>query len=463
MPVIVAATQIKPPDGEFCWAFHLANDSAEPIAEVIVETVSCQWGDSASSRAIGQVLGPVASGGCIELLREAATEVRMSLTLRVRGPFGERVIEADVERLDRGSDPLLLIPILGLYGRLARISTADVHSKSRKELRPKWHRVRSLKVPQASRAGSAIDAGSGIVVYEGRSGGLCAVDVQSGRSIWRSQSLCHLVDSVWLDGDSRLCCIDPRTAEPRQYLGQQSWRWLRGGGRAFLLGTHTLGKVSCRRRSIDWGNEEPSDFWISLYDIASGKETGSIRHEGDHALPFPLGDDFIVSFDDRVACFDRVGQQKWSFQERSMITAIAEGRIFLNSGAIHDVHTGQLLAKLDGHYGHIYTTTDALVWNELQHIAVYDRTTLLPRWRRERSGGTTRGVTSDAVLLLDATDHDSRHCLVRSVTALDLATGKEVASIDVESARCTLDSTLVVSDTLVLFCMLGGPPVVIVD
>ena len=40
MPVIVAATQIKPPDGEFCWAFHLANDSAEPIAEVIVETVS---------------------------------------------------------------------------------------------------------------------------------------------------------------------------------------------------------------------------------------------------------------------------------------------------------------------------------------------------------------------------------------------------------------------------------------
>lgn len=463
MPVIVAATPIEPPDGEFCWTFHLVNESAEPIAEVIVETVSYEWGDSGSSRRAGRVLGPLAPGGCLELLRETATEVRTSLTLRVRGRFGERVLQAKVGRLDRGSDHLVPIPLLGRCGRLATITTREVDSMSGKEPLPKWRRVRTLTVPQASRSGSPFDAGSGIVAYEGRSGGLCAIDVESGCCRWRSQSLRHVVEEVWLDGDLRLCRIDPLTGEPRKFLSDQRWPSLRGERNAFLLGTHTLGCLSWSRRSSDWGNEEPSDFWISLHDIASGERAGSIEHEGDQAIPFPFGDDFIVSFDDRIACFDRVGKQKWSRPEQRSIMGQAEGRVFLSDGKILDVHTGECLAKLDMSYGSMYTSGNALVVSTFEHISMYERSTLSLRWRREMVSRSSIRTTADAVLLLDAPDAGSRHRLVRRVTALDLATGQELASLDVESARGTLDSALIVNGKLVLLCLVGGPPVVIVD
>jgi hypothetical protein len=128
--MIVAATPIEPPDGDFCWAFHFVNDSAELIEELIIEGINYEWGDAGSSRTTGQVFGPLAPGEWIEFLREAATEVRTSLTLRVRGPFGERVIEAEAGRLYRGGGILVPIPILGRRGKLTTLKIRSVDSPS---------------------------------------------------------------------------------------------------------------------------------------------------------------------------------------------------------------------------------------------------------------------------------------------------------------------------------------------
>ena len=71
-------------------------------------------------------LGPVPPRSSVEVVREAATEVRTSVVLRVRGAFGERRVEASLGRLYATAGRLVRVPILDRPGKLARLETLAV-------------------------------------------------------------------------------------------------------------------------------------------------------------------------------------------------------------------------------------------------------------------------------------------------------------------------------------------------
>jgi hypothetical protein len=121
--VLVAVTPIDPPEGDKCWAFHVVNDSTEPIESILVERVDYEWGDFGNAAVVGTRWGPIDPFTSVEILRETDTEVRTSVRLLVRGPAGERRIIAEVGRLYRRPGPLVPIPILNLPGRLAALET----------------------------------------------------------------------------------------------------------------------------------------------------------------------------------------------------------------------------------------------------------------------------------------------------------------------------------------------------
>jgi hypothetical protein len=118
--VIVAAIPIEPPDGERCWAFYVINDDAEPIERVLVESVSTEWGDAASSEVIGILYGGIAPGAYLEVHRETDTELRTGLSLAVTVGGIAREVYAAFGRLYAPSHHRLApIPILGKDGLLA--------------------------------------------------------------------------------------------------------------------------------------------------------------------------------------------------------------------------------------------------------------------------------------------------------------------------------------------------------
>lgn len=69
------------------WAFHLVNDSDQPITSVLLESVDYEWGDMGSERKIGSRFGPIAARTAVEIWRDDddAAELRMSLYLVVDG------------------------------------------------------------------------------------------------------------------------------------------------------------------------------------------------------------------------------------------------------------------------------------------------------------------------------------------------------------------------------------------
>jgi hypothetical protein len=121
--MLVAATPIEPPDGDRCWAFHVINDGSEPIVRVIVESVDYEWGDSGSATRVDATFGPIEPSASVEVWRETDTEVRTSLTLRVRDATGERRVVAEVGRLYRTPGLLVPIPILDRHGKLASLES----------------------------------------------------------------------------------------------------------------------------------------------------------------------------------------------------------------------------------------------------------------------------------------------------------------------------------------------------
>lgn len=112
MPRFICATPIDPPIDGKCWAFHLVNDSSEPVTSIWVKSVSFEWGDMGNTEQIDRRVGPVAPGACCELHREVDSEMRTAIELEVDGqPMG-----AEFPRLYRVVPGLVRIPVLGRLG-----------------------------------------------------------------------------------------------------------------------------------------------------------------------------------------------------------------------------------------------------------------------------------------------------------------------------------------------------------
>ena len=112
---------IDPPDGEWCWAFHVANDDGHTIERIVVEAVSYEWGDFGNSEALDRTFGPLAPGASVEVYRETNTEMRTGLTLRVQVAGRDRHVFAEVGRLYWPPSGMVDIPIIGRRGKLATI------------------------------------------------------------------------------------------------------------------------------------------------------------------------------------------------------------------------------------------------------------------------------------------------------------------------------------------------------
>lgn len=125
--ILLVATRLDPPVDGRSWAFHMVNDSTEPIESSVVEFVDYEWGEQGSRTSPGTRHGPIPPGSSVEVWRDDddAAEVRMSLTLRVRGAGGERRILGEFGRLDRNKQ-LTPVPILGTEGVVATLSAGPL-------------------------------------------------------------------------------------------------------------------------------------------------------------------------------------------------------------------------------------------------------------------------------------------------------------------------------------------------
>ena len=119
--MIVAATPIDPPDGEWCWRFHFVNNSEEPVESVVVDRVDYEWGDMGNGEAVGAWFGPVPPRSSVEIYKEIDTEVRTSLTLTVRGPAGSQRIVAEFGKLYSTPGNVVPIPIVDRLGKVASL------------------------------------------------------------------------------------------------------------------------------------------------------------------------------------------------------------------------------------------------------------------------------------------------------------------------------------------------------
>jgi hypothetical protein len=128
--LIIAATPIRPPDGDKYWAFHVVNDSRERIESIVLESVSTEWGDDGTSTEVGAHFGPLAAGSSVEIWRETDTEVRTSVELVVRGPKGERRVQAEFPSLYREVRGMVDLPILERKGLIATEISSSSSSSS---------------------------------------------------------------------------------------------------------------------------------------------------------------------------------------------------------------------------------------------------------------------------------------------------------------------------------------------
>jgi hypothetical protein len=117
--MIVAVAPIVPPDGTYSWQFYLINDDDEPIESGIVDKMSYEWGDNATSERVGTSFGAIPAGTALAIHREIDTEMRTSIVGRVTIAGAERPFGAEFGRLYApASRTLVPIPILGALGML---------------------------------------------------------------------------------------------------------------------------------------------------------------------------------------------------------------------------------------------------------------------------------------------------------------------------------------------------------
>lgn len=90
------------------WTFVVDNDGDRAIDEVVVESVDYEWGDAGSGTSIGKAFGPIAPGARVAVHDEDDTEVRTSLTVRVREGAVEARWIAEAGRLyaPRSDEPI---------------------------------------------------------------------------------------------------------------------------------------------------------------------------------------------------------------------------------------------------------------------------------------------------------------------------------------------------------------------
>lgn len=117
--MIVAAVPIRRTFDGKCWAFHVVNDSDQPLV-VYVEQASSTWGPAGSTETIGKRFS-IAPGASVVVHRETDTEMRTALTMRVQDAAGERRVFAEVGKLYATPRGLVPIPILGVPGMLAEL------------------------------------------------------------------------------------------------------------------------------------------------------------------------------------------------------------------------------------------------------------------------------------------------------------------------------------------------------
>jgi hypothetical protein len=114
---LVAATPLHWPRHCKRWAFHLINNSTEPIKSAVLKEVGYEWGDMGNTTNPDIQFGLIEPGACIEIWRDddAAAELRMWLTLLIRGAAGVRTLTVEFPKLYLVKS-LSVIPALGKPG-----------------------------------------------------------------------------------------------------------------------------------------------------------------------------------------------------------------------------------------------------------------------------------------------------------------------------------------------------------
>jgi outer membrane protein assembly factor BamB len=458
------------------------NDGDEVIERVVVESVDYEWGDRGNAkRQLGTAFGPIAPGTSVEVLRETDTEVRTSVTLLVRDATGEHRIVAELGKLYRRAGVLADVPILGRKAAIAQLVGADPSPETLRDrfaagaepgatpwtgLR-KLHGARTLTAPQASRGIAAKDLGQGVIVYGARSGGWVAVDVFTGETRWSSRTLTPL-GTWWHDASWRIFRPDPLTGEPSDGIGSVPDA-LRGSTRPPIevIGRHTIVDLAESYGSLDWGNEDPSEFTLSFFDLATGERTKVVEYEGGTGSLRGAGELAAVRFDGELSLFDRKGAVRWKRACRGDVLGVVDGRILVADDRIlaFDLATGTPVRATERSWSRAAVTDASVIVRDLRRLAALDRTTLAPRWERELDEDFEVLATADAVLLLTLYRRKqwARHPRVRSVLALDPKSGFTLSSLDVASANCAASTATLSGGKLVMLCVVGGPSVVVVD
>jgi hypothetical protein len=133
----MAATPIDPPLDAECWAFHLISASTEPIESLAITHVEYEWGDMGNGVSRNLRLGPVAPGSSLEVWRDDddAAELRMTISLLVRGGGGERKVMGEFGKPYRRKR-LTAIPVLGKEGVLGTTSAGTPHASTSSGIPP---------------------------------------------------------------------------------------------------------------------------------------------------------------------------------------------------------------------------------------------------------------------------------------------------------------------------------------
>ncbi len=101
------------------WAFHLINNTSDPIESAILKEVGYEWGDMGSTRNPNLRFGPLAPGTAVEIWRDddSAAELRMWLTLFIRVARGTQNLRVEFPKLYLVKR-LSVIPVVGKNGVL---------------------------------------------------------------------------------------------------------------------------------------------------------------------------------------------------------------------------------------------------------------------------------------------------------------------------------------------------------
>jgi hypothetical protein len=101
------------------WQFYLINDGDASIESGIVDEMSYEWGDNATTERVGTSFSAIPPGTALAIHRDIDSEMRTSIVGRVTIGGVERPFGAEFGRLyGPSSKQLVPIPILGVMGLL---------------------------------------------------------------------------------------------------------------------------------------------------------------------------------------------------------------------------------------------------------------------------------------------------------------------------------------------------------